>query len=64
MFECRLICRAPLRLDKEGIAPLETEPMQVLENRLDELGPTSRPIQILDPEEEPAAVFVRQITPD
>jgi hypothetical protein len=38
--------------------------MQVLENRLDELGPTSRSIQILDPEEEPAAVFVRQITPE
>ena len=41
-----------LRLHDHRLVPLETEPSEVLIDALNELGPASRLVQVLDPQQE------------
>ena len=56
-LERRRISGASLRLDEDRFAPLEAEPRQVGEDRVDEFGAAAALIEILDPDEEPAPAF-------
>ena len=46
-----------LRLDQHRFVPLQPEPAQILEDRVDKLGPAAGRVEILDPDQEFATAF-------
>ena len=49
-----------LRLHQHRLVPLESEPAQILEDSVDELGPAASWVEVLDPDEEFIARLARQ----
>ena len=58
--QCGVIGRQPRRLDQQPV-PADAEPAQVIVNALGERRPAAGDVGILDPQQEGAAAFPRQI---
>jgi hypothetical protein len=54
-----LIARSAPRLNKDWFSPLDPEPRQIFEDPVDEFWSAARAVEIVDPEEDLAAIFER-----
>ena len=63
-IECGLVGSGPPRLDLHRLVPADAEPMQILEDAVDEFLPAAGLVKVLDPEEELAPGLPGPLMPD